>query len=153
MSQAATPGISLGKLFDHLNQCMKFRTLSMMYTMKRSEIINPPAYTNTRIAGKRGAIIPRDRPISNTTSVMPPNRKNVITYARDRNHPATRNPVRDKIAKRPRRLTSVLSILSVFLTEFGKGTSSALFGSPSVTFAEEAIAKASLTVGSRNKDQ
>src|ERR1035438_4270944 len=84
---------------------------------------------------------------------MPPSRKNVITKARDKNHPATKKPVNEKTSKSPRRLISALSSVSIFLAACGKSSSSGMVGSPSLTLAGEAIARASLSVGNRNRDQ
>jgi hypothetical protein len=58
------PRIHRGKLFDRLNQCIRFVIRSMMYISRISEIANPPAYGSTRASLKRGAIIPRCRAIS-----------------------------------------------------------------------------------------
>src|ERR1039457_1096490 len=84
---------------------------------------------------------------------MPPSRKNVMTKDLDRNHPVTRKPVSDTTIKRPSRLTSALSTTSSVLVPCGNSPFPATNGSPSVMSSGEATARASLTVGNRNRVQ
>ncbi len=66
---------------DRLNQdiCVKLTTRSRMYMSSTSEIANPPEYASVRGNGNRDPIIFLSIAIWKTTSVKPPNRKNVMT--------------------------------------------------------------------------
>src|ERR1035437_1503024 len=122
----------------------------MMYISMSSEIANPPVYPSTRANGKRGETIPCRSAIPNTTSAIPPSRKNFMITAQDKNPPATRKPVSDKSNNCPKRQISALLTTSILLKACGNRSFSDITGSPSLTFDGEAITSTSLTVGNKN---
>src|SRR5579863_1115461 len=84
---------------------------------------------------------------------MPPRKKKVITRARDKNHPAARNPMSERSTQNPKWLISVLPSAGPFQTREENGSSSVSVFFASETLFGDAIKSALRMVGKRKRVQ
>src|SRR6266702_815152 len=107
----------------------------------------------TRDKDRRGGTILCLRAISYATSIIPPSRKKVVTKARDKNHPATRNPISERLKHCPRCIISDFAIGSALSAACGNIVTWGGGSCASPTFPGLAIIPTLRTVEYRKTDQ